>query len=113
MTVKILTSANLPITIASTSKSREAYEWLSNQQFDLLLTDGNMEHVSGEKLIEKAREASPEIKTAMMTGEPQQHQDSFTEANTPDVLLEKPFTMDQLIATVCSLLNIEPCIQAA
>ncbi len=83
----------------------DALRHLERSTFDLLLTDLHMGEIGGMELVRQAREAWPHMVVAIMTGY----------GTTPGVLeamrlgcggyLLKPFTPDQLLATVTNAME--------
>ena len=52
----------------ATSNSSEAYERLSEEPFELVITDLMMPQVDGLKILERARKTNPEVLVVIVTG---------------------------------------------
>jgi CheY-like chemotaxis protein len=70
-------------------------------QVDLLLTDLSMPGMNGFELARRAREMSPSIKVLYSTGS----RDCFPEFREETRCLIKPFTVDELLSSVRSVLD--------
>jgi response regulator RpfG family c-di-GMP phosphodiesterase len=91
--------------VATATSVDDALQHLEASTFDLLLTDLHMGEIGGMELVRQAREAWPSMVVAIMTGY----------GTTPGVLeamrlgcggyLLKPFTQDQLLATVSNAME--------
>jgi two-component system response regulator HydG len=91
--------------IETTTKSVEALDWLSKREFDLVITDRDMEGVKGEELVAKARETNPATKTIMMSGLMEVHESTLRGVQRPDMCIQKPFTVDVILDAVKSILE--------
>jgi CheY-like chemotaxis protein len=66
---------------------------MEKRDFDLLVTDHSMPHMSGADLIRQAREKFPQIGVILATG----HMEVPEEAGGNVVMLGKPFSSDDLV----------------
>ena len=81
----------------------EALAVIQKQNFDVVFTDLGMPEMNGRQLARALREQSPSLPIVLLTGD--------TEVGEPgedvDVVLAKPFKIDQLEATIQHLLREE------
>lgn len=54
--------------VAKTTSSAEAASWLKGQKFDILITDLKMPELSGDQLIQMARDLQPHIGAVLISG---------------------------------------------
>ena len=82
-----------------------AWDALSTDEYDLVITDNNMPKVTGVELLEKLRAARMNPPVIMATGTPPHA--AFTRAPwlKPAALLIKPYTIDDLLRTVKQVLR--------
>jgi DNA-binding NtrC family response regulator len=74
-----------------------------NPGIDLLIVDEFMPEMSGIELVERARSQRPELKAIFITGNVNHRRLS---GKFPDeIVLKKPFSMDQLVFAVRNALN--------
>ncbi len=85
-----------------------AWEALSNNSYDLLITDNHMPKVSGLELLKKLRAAHMALPVIMATGTVPK--DEFTQASwgQPATILLKPYTSAELLGTVVEALRLTP-----
>jgi DNA-binding NtrC family response regulator len=86
--------------IVAESQSRRAAERLSQESFDVLVTDMQMPGISGSELIRLGRQADPALRVIVLTGFP-------TIENAVEAMklgaaeyLTKPFTPEELLTAV-------------
>ena len=77
----------------------QAWPLAKESRFDLLITDSRMPHLSGTQLAVLVRELHPTIPILRISGSPGSGHDESGMAT-----LFKPFRIDNLVATVRSLL---------
>ena len=80
---------------------------LEKQNYDLVLTDLNMPGADGGDVLRKARQSHPLAPVIIMTGNPDQLDDESDFANTPDIVLKKPFNIVELLS------SLEGCLSAS
>ena len=86
-------------TVVGAGNSREAMESFSRtERIDLLLTDVMMPGMSGKELARELQEQRPDLKVVFMTGQ----MGTVVERHDPieSVVLEKPFTTEQLLERI-------------
>jgi CheY-like chemotaxis protein len=69
-------------------------------KYDLIVTDNKMPKMSGVEMIEKLRSARMGLPVIMVTGYLPEHEFVRRPWLKPDVILEKPFSNDDLLAAV-------------
>jgi DNA-binding response OmpR family regulator len=74
-------------------------------KYDLIITDNKMPRMSGVEMIEKLRSARMGLPVIMVTGYLPEHEFVRRPWLKPDVILEKPFSNDELLAAAKKLLN--------
>lgn len=79
------------------------------QAVDLVLTDVVMPHMSGSELVERLREAYPELKVIFMSGYTGASNASIHKSlEMPGVaFLQKPFRLNNLISQVEDLIGVK------
>jgi len=77
--------------------------------FDLMLTDLVMPRMSGRELGRRVRERWPAVKILCMSGYDREHfAEGKTDADGPEQLLHKPFTVDELTERIDELVAERP-----
>ncbi len=84
-----------------------AIKALEQWNYDLVLTDLNMPGADGGDVLRKARQSHPLAPVIIMTGNPSQLDDEADFANTPDIVLRKPFNIVELLS------SLEGCLCAS
>ncbi len=81
--------------VVAVTSGEDALAALSETQFDLIMTDGNLEDTDGYTLSVKAKSIQPQIFTMVISGE---QPDSVKELDSReiDVFLSKPFSIEDL-----------------
>src|SRR5918999_3645512 len=86
------------------ASGKEAMEMLTNEWFDLVITDFVMPHGHGLQLVDVVHTLYPELPVVLLTG--------YLSVITGNkimsgkgVVLEKPFNLDELLSTVRGLLG--------
>ncbi len=72
----------------------------ADQEIHLLLTDIIMPGVSGIHLAQQAREIRPDLPVLLMSGHNEEMLNQRVGLDTSSLLLRKPFTPEQLLASV-------------
>ena len=72
----------------------------SDRPIDLLLTDIVMPDMSGTKLVQSLRQASPGLRSIYMTGYTEDALQQHGVVRGEDSVLHKPFTQQQLLQAV-------------
>ena len=91
------------ITASDGREGRAVFEQNQNE-IRLLVSDLMMPQVDGPTMLRGLRELSPELKSIIITGLGEENRISEAKAAGADVILNKPFTADQLLAQVKQLL---------
>lgn len=91
--VNILKMFKHDVVAVTTGKS--ALAALSETQFDLIMTDGNLDDIDGYALAEKARSIQPDIFTMVISGD-QPESAKELDSREIDVFLGKPFSIEDI-----------------
>lgn len=84
-------------TVKTASNGKEARTIVSQDKFDLLITDWAMPELNGADLVNILRKEKPELPIVMMTGfDSDPHHDVIGTDLNADALLGKPITQDSL-----------------
>ncbi len=86
--------------ITSALGGEAAMEALDMRRFDLVLTDLDMAVLNGGDVLKKARENQPQARVVIMTGSPGLVRSHCGSGNDPDVVLEKPFNILDLLSSL-------------
>lgn len=98
LTVRALKKYNLEISEAS--NGQEAYDLMSQQEFDLVLLDNNMPKMRGVEVLEKLQSESKKSNAIMISARNDKTTiDSAKENGAMDYII-KPFKMDNLIEKI-------------
>lgn len=96
---KLLTLKGHEVSIAASGA--EALVLMESETFDVVFTDQGMPEMNGRQLARAIRRRFPDLPIVLLTGD--------TEAGKPDedvdVVLSKPFMIDELNATIQELLR--------
>ncbi len=84
---------------AFTSDTREAAQLLATGQFDLVISDIVMPHLTGLQLLELARRGNPDVQVVLVTAFSTREIALDALSKGASGLLEKPFSVDQFRAT--------------
>ena len=98
---------NHKISVVGTTEGKEALRLLTQQAFDLVITDLKMPGMDGMEFLGKVR-ASPgleKIPIIALSGYEEQFSQDKAKAAGADVYLKKPFTPEQLQNCVRELLT--------
>jgi DNA-binding NtrC family response regulator len=82
-----------------------AWEKLQKQDYDLIITDNDMPTLSGMELLKKLRAARMPLPVIMATGKSPKDIFSQLPQLKPAVMLQKPYTVDELMETVKEALD--------
>ena len=97
--------SNEDIELEHVKNLSSAEEYLSKQLPSLIILDNKLPDGFGVDYISYVKEKYPSIKIVMITGFDASAKDVAME-NGADLFLEKPFTKQQLLAAIKSLLNL-------
>jgi DNA-binding NtrC family response regulator len=87
-------------TVAVASKSKDAMEWMAQEQTSLLIVDFSFDHSRGLAFLDEVRAAFPEIPTVLLA-DPLQEIEADTGNCCVDILVPKQFDeIPQLIRAV-------------
>jgi CheY-like chemotaxis protein len=81
------------------------WETLQNSNYDLVITDNQMPRMTGLEMIEKLRSARMTLPVIMATRYLPTHEFIRRPWLKPDAMLERPFSGDDLLATVNKILQ--------
>lgn len=84
----------------------EAWEALSRESYDLLITDNEMPRLSGSELVTKVRLAGHDLLIIAASGSAPLFTMAQPEPLRPDILLQKPFCAEELLASVEQVLSL-------
>jgi CheY-like chemotaxis protein len=99
----ILSGAGYDVTLAA--DGLEAWERLSAQPYDLLVTDHAMPNLTGVELLRRVREEKKDLPAIMVSGDMPTHEPDLPSLVEPGGLLAKPFTPVALLKAVSSALE--------
>jgi signal transduction histidine kinase/CheY-like chemotaxis protein len=102
---RILRARGYDVFETEDAQSALAFMSSADRQMDLVVTDVVMPKMSGVRLAEQIRERWPAVKILFVSGFPNGEGLSFNESTATIPLLGKPFTSDQIEATVRALLD--------
>jgi PAS domain S-box-containing protein len=77
-------------------------------ELDLVLTDVVMPGMSGRELAEQLKELQPAVPVLFMSGYPDDVMDRYGVLEEARSFLQKPFTGNELLAKICSLIGQKP-----
>ena len=99
----ILTCAGYKVETAWSGK--EALTILREERYDLVVTDFSMSGMKGDELAKTIRERWPNISVIMLTGSAEEIRASGIPLLGVDVLISKPFAMEEFRKTVSMVLG--------
>jgi len=104
----LLTQSGYEVEIAKNGYS--ALEKLNERDFDLVITDLEMPHMTGYELIEKIRSEDrwEQLPVIVLTGRASKHIQQVTENLGADEFIIKPFKENELLEKVSTFLVIKP-----
>ena len=103
LTVDVL--ANSGYAVEAVKDGAAGWDALQAGRYDLIVTDNKMPGMSGVEMIEQLRTARMALPVVMVTGYLPTHEYVRRPWLKPDVILEKPFSNDELLAAVKTLLH--------
>ena len=105
LSVDVLVNANFEVDAAI--DGADGWEALRAKHFDLLITDNTMPRMSGLELIEKLRYTRLPLPVIMATGQLPTQEFEQKPWLLPDATLQRPFSNDDLLATVKKVLRTD------
>lgn len=99
--------------VASASDGVEALQMFGKEYFDLVLTDLGMPAMSGWEVASTIKKMAPEVIIAMVTGWGTQFEPGELEKNGVDMVVSKPFRVDQILNLVKEARDIKDRMQQA
>ena len=107
LNVVSLKLTNAGYLVVTASDGQEAFDLVTSQRPDLIITDYHMPMLSGLELCQKLRqsEATAGIPTIMLTARGYGLEPADMEQNGISRLVSKPFSPRQLLATVDEMLD--------
>jgi DNA-binding response OmpR family regulator len=103
LSVDVLVSANFEVGAAV--DGADGWEALRAQHFDLVITDNTMPRMTGVELIEKLRYTRVPLPVIMASGQLPTQEFDRKPWLLPDATLQRPFSNDDLLATVRRVLR--------
>jgi DNA-binding response OmpR family regulator len=97
--------SNEDIELEHVKKLSAAEEYLSNELPSLIILDNKLPDGYGVDYIRHVKEKYPSVKIVMITGFDASAKDVAME-NGADLFLEKPFTKQEILTAIKSLLNL-------
>jgi two-component system, response regulator YesN len=98
--------------VVTCGNGREAVQQLSMAQIDLVITDLSMPEMNGLELIKVLTFEWPDIKVIAMSGFLDTSARRLTEMYGVDALLEKPFSLEEMLNVVQVSVGTEACRRA-
>ena len=86
--------------VHSTANGIDALELFNQEQFDLVLTDLGMPVMSGWEVARAIKEMAPDVIIAVITGWGTQLDKSALDKNGVDIVVNKPFRVQQILNVV-------------
>jgi DNA-binding response OmpR family regulator len=105
LSVDVLVNANFEVDAAI--DGADGWEALRAKHFDLLITDNTMPRMTGLELIEKLRYTRLPLPVIMATGQLPTQEFEQKPWLLPDATLQRPFSNDDLLATVKKVLRTD------
>ena len=105
LSVDVLVNANFEVDAAL--DGADGWEALRAKHFDLLITDNTMPRMTGLELIEKLRYTRLPLPVIMATGQLPTQEFEQKPWLLPDATLQRPFSNDDLLATVKKVLRTD------
>jgi DNA-binding response OmpR family regulator len=103
--VEVLTGSGYEVEGAKDGAA--AWKALQINDYDLIITDNKMPKMTGIEMIEKLRSARKTVPVIMATGILPSHEFERKPWLRPDATLQKPFSNDELLATVRNVLRAD------
>ena len=108
---EILTDAGHEVAIAH--DGIEGIELFEQKEFDLVLTDLGMPVMSGWQVAEKIKSISRRVPVAIITGWSIELQESEMKTNAIDLIIKKPFAVNQVLRLVQEAMELRDRFNAA
>ena len=105
LTVLAWNLSDLGLKVITALGGQGGFKRLSEQRFDMLITDLVMGDLDGLFLVKIANLLDPEMKVIMMTGSPHLIPRSLPLSYRLDALLEKPFLLDEFKHLITRILG--------
>jgi DNA-binding response OmpR family regulator len=83
------------------------WEAIQNADYDLIVTDNKMPRMTGLEMLEKMRAARMSLPVIMATGSPPIHEFERRPWLRPDLVLQRPFSNDDLVVAVKTILGTD------
>ena len=96
-------------TVVTCGNGREAIQQLSVAHIDLVITDLSMPEMDGLQLIKVLTFEWPEVRVIAMSGFLDSRARRLTEMYAVDALLEKPFSLEEMLSVVKVSVGTEAC----
>ena len=94
-------------TVAVATSAEQALQMLQATSYDIIISDLGMPGMNGWQLLAAARELYPDIRTMLLTGWGFQLENDHP-AHTVDVIMSKPFELQELRTTIGNLVSPAP-----
>jgi two-component system response regulator YesN len=98
--------------VVTCGNGREAVQQVSVAQIDLVITDLSMPEMDGVELIKVLAFEWPDIRVIAMSGFLDSRARRLTEMYAVDALLEKPFSLEEMLNVVQVSVGAEACKRA-
>jgi CheY-like chemotaxis protein len=106
VTSMLLSKLGYNVVVANTGAAAVKLLEEKGAEVDLLMVDFAMPEMSGLRLTAKARSRRPDLKVLIVTG--YADDPDFQRKSGGEAVIKKPFTANQLRATLAELLNAPP-----
>jgi CheY-like chemotaxis protein len=99
----ILTSGKHTVAVAS--NGNQGLEMFEKGSFDLVFTDLGMPDLSGWEVAKKIKNINGQVPIVLVTGWNVVIEDDKKKSNDVDMVIQKPFQVDQILSTVQEVIN--------
>jgi two-component system, OmpR family, response regulator len=110
LSVDVLTDSGYEVDVAKDGAA--GWEALQFKNYDLIITDNQMPRMTGIEMIEKLRDARMPLPVIMATSQLPTYVFAIKPWLKPDASLQRPFSNDDLLATVNKVLRMEDSYSA-
>jgi CheY-like chemotaxis protein len=93
-----------PHRVQTANGGKQALDLLESGKFDLVMTDFNMPGMDGDELATAIKALNPAQPVALVTGEAEFLRTRGARLESVDVIINKPFTLEELRQAVAKLL---------